>query len=1301
MVRRVLKLLVLFVSIAALVCLGGGETYAQKPPPRKNLQPVKPADREKAADRAAKKGLYPGEASKYLQTKVGMSSTASNMDPGGIPHYFGPYPNYANSPMPWGRITSITLENGGSGYSATPTVTIADVYGTGFGATATASVTGGTITALTLTYPGMGYTAPYVIITDPTGVDAFATARIGGSPGSLYGGIRKFMDSLPSLPVAVPEPCNYSGQDADCYVVELREYTQKMHTDLAPTKLRGYVQVRSSDGQPVAPIQYLGPTIVATKDKPVRVTFRNKLPTGAGGDLFIPVDTTVMGAGDGPTPGGGGLMEQYTENRATLHLHGGLVPWISDGTPHQWTTPAGETTSYPWGVSVYNVPDMPNPGRAPVQGELTFFYNNQQSARLMFYHDHSYGITRLNVYAGEAAGYLITDQVEQDLINGTNNSGANPTNAKVLPDLGIPLIIQDKTFLDPTTMDAQDPTWPFALPAVPVVQLPTNELFLPFIAKEGAVGGAVGKAPQAAAGPIWPSMLASNNLWYPHVYMPNQNPADIGGMNAFGRWAYTPWFFPPTTNISHPPVANPYYDCGPSQPCTRPWENATMPGVPNLSAATEAFMDTPVVNGMAYPYMEVDPKTYRFRVLNAADDRFFNLQLYVADPTVVTADGRRNTEVKLVPYPQQIAGYPAGYMVPDSTFAGPSFIQLGTEGGFLPKPVVLPNKPIQWNGDQTNFDMGVVNGGTLILGPAERADVLVDFSAFAGKTLILYNDAPAPFPALDVRYDYYTGKGDHTDTGGTPDTQPGFGPNTRTVMQIRVKNVAPATPYNLAALESVFAKTATKRGVFEVSQEPVIIPNSRYNSAYNATFPSENQTRVTIYDWSKTFKTISGATLTIPFEKKAIHDEASAVYDDYGRMSGMLGLTNPQNGTFLAYPFQGPPLDIIGMSMTPMTEPSPGDNTQIWRITHNGVDTHPIHFHQFNVQLINRVAWDNAIRLPDPNELGWKETVRINPLQDTIVALRPVAPLNQPFRVPNSERVHNPAQAPGDTLMGPLLNGWQRPDNQQGAVVLNEKTNVGWEYVWHCHILAHEEMDMMHSLTFALAPEAPQNLAGIVNGTQVALTWTDDSATETRFAIQRTDNISGTWTTIDTVLSNDRPGWGATLAYTDTAPLPGTSYYRVLATNLVGGSLSSGFTQPSTAGWPTLNAESLPSNVFEVAAGGVGGAPKVNLGAKVGVAVPPPPAPAGLSAKAIAGTSVDQVKLEWTYAAKNATSFEIQRSKNQAFTADVVTTNGVAGNLTTFMVTNVPKKSLFYYRIRAISAAGPSAWSNIVSITTP
>ncbi len=63
----------------------------------------------------------------------------------------------------------------------------------------------------------------------------------------------------------------------------------------------------------------------------------------------------------------------------------------------------------------------------------------------------------------------------------------------------------------------------------------------------------------------------------------------------------------------------------------------------------EHYNDTPLVNGTAYPVLEVKPKSYRLRVLNAANDRFFNLQMYVADGSVVTDDGRRNTEVKMIP----------------------------------------------------------------------------------------------------------------------------------------------------------------------------------------------------------------------------------------------------------------------------------------------------------------------------------------------------------------------------------------------------------------------------------------------------------------------------------------------------------------------------------------------------------------------------------------------------------------------------------------------------------------------------
>ena len=758
------------------------------------------------------------------------------------------------------------------------------------------------------------------------------------------------------------------------------------------------------------------------------------------GNLFIPTDTSLEGAGEGPLGPAGG---NYTQNRATIHLHGVHGPWISDGTPRQWITPAGETTNYPKGASVFDVPDMPNPGA----GSQTFFYPNDQSARLMFYHDHAEGITRLNVYAGEASGYVLPDQVEQDMINETNLMVSIPLTLRVLPDIGIPLIIQDKSYVPDNTTPYTNTVGTF--PSQLVAQDPTWDT-----TKWGGPG----------------------NLWWPHVYMPAQNPYDPSGAAPMGRWHYGPWFWPPTTNIQYGPIPNPYYD-----PVNAPWEPPVMPATPNPSHVAESFMDTSVVNGTPYPYIEVDPKTYRFRILSVGNDRFLNLQLYVADPAVSVGTAGL-TEVKMVPA-APTSGFPDGWPtdgrvggVPDPATAGPSWIQIGTEGGFLPAPVVIPQQPVGWRTNQTAFNFGNVDRYSLLLGPAERADVLVDFSAFAGKTLILYNDAPAAFPALDPRYDYYTGCPDQTDTGGAPTTQPGYGPNTRTVMQIRVRNITPAAPYNLAALQAVFAKTATKRGVFEVSQDPIIAPTSAYNSAYNGDFPDDQFVR--IQDNFMTFRTVSGATLTVPLEPKAMQDEMGEAYDiKYGRMSAMLGLELPRTvagaANFMLYSYPSPAVEIITDSMVPLTEPSLGDGTQIWKITHNGVDVHTIHFHLFNVQLINRVAWDGAMFAPDANELGWKETVRVNPLEDTIVAMRPIYP-NLPFKLPNSVRLIDPTKPAGAVLQGGP-GGYFDPIGQP-VTVTNHMVNFGHEYVYHCHLLAHEENDMMHAVTFAVAPEAPSSL---------------------------------------------------------------------------------------------------------------------------------------------------------------------------------------------------------------------------------
>src|SRR5450755_2819828 len=127
-----------------------------------------------------------------------------------------------------------------------------------------------------------------------------------------------------------------------------------------------------------------------------------------------------------------------------------------------------------------------------------------------------------------------------------------------------------------------------------------------------------------------------------------------------------------------------------------------------------------------------------------------------------------------------------------------------------------------------------------------------------------------------------------------------------------------------------------------------------------------------------------------------------------------LPFTNITTQTTLPLKYLDPPTEIIEPSQPGTLVGSLNDGTQIWKVTHNGVDTHFIHFHLFDVQLVNRVGWDGAIRPPDRNELGWKDTVRMHPLEDTVVALRPMVP-TLPFKVPDSIRAYDPTQPLGTT----------------------------------------------------------------------------------------------------------------------------------------------------------------------------------------------------------------------------------------------------------------------------------------------
>ena len=582
------------------------------------------------------------------------------------------------------------------------------------------------------------------------------------------------------------------------------------------------------------------------------------------------------------------------------------------------------------------------------------------------------------------------------------------------------------------------------------------------------------------------------------MYETNQDPNSIDGTNPVGRWDWGPWFWP----VFPAQMSLPTGEYG------------------HVTTTPEAFMDTPVVNGLAYPTMTVDPKTYRFRILSAGNDRTLNLGLYqavdaagkVCDGKAIPAKGTPMaggatladcTEIKMVPalptpgFPTNwpIDGRPGG--VPDPATAGPDIVQIGNEGGLLPAPAIWKSQPVTYETNVRSITVFNVLQHDLLLGPAERADVLIDFSKYAGQTLLVYNDAPAPMPGFDPRIDYFTGTGDKTDAGGAHDTLPGYGPNTRTIMQIKVSNAAPAAPLNTAALFTALPAAYAK------TQPAPNIPEAAYNAPFGtksvnnyATIGTGSAATGGQFTYTE-IDPVTGAksSKTIPVINKAIQELFDPVY---GRMNATLAVELPFSSATVATTIPLAYIDTPVDALDGINDWVSAKDTQIWKITHNGVDSHPVHFHLVNVQVINRVSWDGTIKPPEANEVGWKETLRMNPLEDVYVAVKAVRP-SVPFGVPASHRLLDPAQTVdsqiGFTQIDPTTGA--APTSQvtlAGALNVtfysNQITNFDNEYVWHCHILGHEENDFMRPFIFhptVTTPDAPATVT--VSGSTVS--WID------------------------------------------------------------------------------------------------------------------------------------------------------------------------------------------------------------------
>jgi spore coat protein A len=328
---------------------------------------------------------------------------------------------------------------------------------------------------------------------------AFVSSRSPHSPRSPrvdsldIAKLARFVDPLPVPPVVRPDA---SGTQP----LAMRAIESRVHRDLPPTRFWSFGST------------FPGPTIETRRGRACSIEWANELPT----KHFLPIDRNIHGA-EASVP----------DVRAVVHVHGAKVPPDSDGLPERWFVP-GKSARY--------------------------VYPNDQDAATLWYHDHTMGINRLNVFAGLFGAWLIRDDVEEALN---------------LPkgDAEIPLLICDRAF----DGDAQ--------------------------------------------------------LAYPTSGDPN-----------------APW-------------------------------------VP------EFFGDALLVNGKLFPFLAVERRSYRFRVINTSNSRFLRLSL-----------------------------------------PGCAMQQIGSDQGLLAAPVAVEH---------------------LHLAPAERVDVVVDFATrAAGDELIVQNDGQ---PVMQIR----------------------------------------------------------------------------------------------------------------------------------------------------------------------------------------------------------------------------------------------------------------------------------------------------------------------------------------------------------------------------------------------------------------------------------------------------------------------------------------------------------------------------------------------------------------------
>jgi hypothetical protein len=250
------------------------------------------------------------------------------------------------------------------------------------------------------------------------------------------------------IPVRGTKPISY-------YEIGVRQFPQNILPASMglPTTVWSYGSVNHPGS-----FNYPAFTIGARWRQPVRVKWINQLVAANGNFLphLLPVDQTLHWAnppaGPGNTDSRGTDPTLYTGPVPIVtHLHGGHSTEEGDGYPEAWYLPAASDipSGYATVGSFYNTFKAKAEGllgQPWTPGSAVFQYDNDQRAATMWYHDHTLGMTRSNVYAGPAGFYLLRGGPSDAVV------GTLPGPAPALGDPAglryyeIPIVIQDRSF---------------------------------------------------------------------------------------------------------------------------------------------------------------------------------------------------------------------------------------------------------------------------------------------------------------------------------------------------------------------------------------------------------------------------------------------------------------------------------------------------------------------------------------------------------------------------------------------------------------------------------------------------------------------------------------------------------------------------------------------------------------------------------------------------------------------------------------------------------------------------------------